>query len=1033
MPAEEPPQPDPVNPDAEPPPPGTEVSEAGPLRLPQLPAILPRMPKLNLVSTIVLLGFTVLAMAFFPLVLNLERYRHAVEEKASLAAGFPVRMKHLSLDFTRGLGVRAQSVSLFSTDGRRTLARAGAITIAFDAGDLINRKFTPRVLRIDAPYVIFRHRDGHWYLDGLDRPLDAGGPGDLKELSATLERVLGELTVRELEINGGLVRTALTGGQTVSFRKINLMVENVALGSPVSASAQASIYVDSQFTGDADALFTTILPASHLDIETLPANASFKLRSLQLPQIPPLKSAGVLTGSGSVDLSVGGTLDDIHGTAALDLENFTADMQYVFRERMTPGTVGGKIGFAWDGRYLRAESFGIDIGPTDVTYFRWLSDFKPPNPHHLHEMDVEFHIRDVDLEKEFNHIPWQIIGPQVTAYCNSHIRRKGRAAYYRNFLPMYITRSLNGGSEVWLDFSRFWIDTEVNGLEMNVLPEDRLKFSNISGRFYIGNGDFVFDRLTGTVDDTLDVSVTGGFRQIDRQAKLHLDLTGEFPYPALLKLLPNYGFRAVQKVVAPLSGGQGTLSGKASVDYDINKDVYSYGGELNLSGGNLELANYPVALSGLSGPIRFTHESLDLGPITGKFGTGDLSVRMAVSDPNGTSPAFDLKVAGESLALDQILPSSSRLKGKGTVSGNYTTSGRMSGTAGSLKRTAFLRTKGVELRTPDMKLPVRDLDCTLKYATGERSSFSCGVSYGESIARVSAGFLDTPQGPRGDFSVDASNLNIDDITAAFEGARAGAAAKKKPAEVSIIEPPLPDIDDAWKRGRYSGVLTVNQGVFQRAPFEEFSAQAALGGGAFRFSTVSFAGPGGRYDLGEIGLEPRPDGSRKLHLEPKIDGVWLKPMLEAFRTPTDFVDGQLSLKGDLDVVLSDKAEFCRSVEGKLAVRLENGRISKDYRAFGQLASLINLSLNRYPQGIPFKVIQSDLTVAGGTARGTGFLLDTGDFDMKSEAIEVRLCDKWVKSNATVSVFRREFFSRLPVDIGKILRIPIVIDQSFVDRG
>lgn len=1019
------------------PPPEPEASE-GPLHLPHIPV--PRMPKLNLFSTLILLVLTVLAIAFFPMVLNLERYRHEVEERASLTLGFPVRMKHLSLDFTRGLGVRAQTISILSADGRRTLLRVGAVTVAFDVADLMNRKFTPRSLRVDAPYFTVEHRGGHWYLEGLETPLDGDEtPRDIDAINRTVEKILHELTFRTIEITGGVARLSLTDGKRparYSFRRIEIGLLDPVAGMPMTMSLSASLYLSNSHVGDVETKVTTVLPASGLDLRTLPLNVETAIRSLDIPSIGAVRNAGIDSGRGDITLSAGGRWNDVKGSVSLDLHEVAGDMPYVFKDRFRPGEVGGKFGFAWDGRFLKAESFAFQIGPTDLTYLRWLSDSQPPDPNSIQDLEVEFHIRDVDLDAEWNHIPWPLMGGKVADYCNSHIKHQGHATYYRNFLPLRLTRSLDGSVEAWLDFDRFWIDTEVKDLDMFVLPQDRLRYSGINGRFYISKANFIFDHLRGRVDDALDVDVTGRFDQIDRQAKLHLDITGEFPYPALLNILPNYGFRAVQKVVAPLSGGKGTLSGSAAVDYDITADIYSYGGELRLSDGSLQMANYPVALAGLSGPIKFTQDSLDLGPITGKFGTGDLSIRMNVSDPNGATPEFELRVGGDDLALEQVLPSTSRIKGRGIVSGNYSTSGRMGGTGAQLKRTAFFKSKGVEIRTPEIRLPVRDLDCTLKYATGERSSFSCGISYGESIAKISAGFADTPQGPRGDFTIDAPNANLDDLMAAFTGAREGVNASRpqKPAEISIVEPPLPDLEDSWRRGRFTGIVKVDQGVFQRTPFEELNTQAVTGGGAFTFNTLMFAGPGGRYDFDTltIGAEDR-NGGRRIRMAPKLDGVWLKPMLEALGNPTDLIDGTMSVRGVLEFVASGKNDFCRTADGNLILQFENGKISKDYRAFAQVASLVNLRLSAYPQGIPFKTLRADVGIGNGVATGRGFVLDTADFDIKADAVEIKLCDKWVKTNATVSVFRREFFSRLPVDLNKILRVPVSIDQSYADKG
>lgn len=1028
----------PVNPDAEPPAPEAAVSE-GPPRLPRLPVPLPRMPKLNLVSTVILLVLTVLSMAFFPMILNLERYRHVVEEKASAAIGFPVRMKHLSLDFTRGLGVRAQSVTLLSTDGRRTLVRLGAITVAFDTGDLANRRFTPRSLKVDAPYLTLEQRDGDLYLRGLDKPLGGEGEAGFEELNLRLNSALDQMTLHSIEVGGGLVRL-VTGprGQPdiYTFRRIELDVSEPQRGGTLGLHLSSSVFRNNQLLGDADARVTALLPAEAVEIQSIPVSIELAVQSLNLVRLPPLRDAGIGSGTGRVSVSAAGHWNDIRGRIEFGLEDFTADFSSTFKERFTPGEVVGTFGFAWDGRFLKAESFGLQIGPTDLTYVRWLSDFKPLPVDSVHEMEVEFHVRDVDLEKEWNHIPWPVIGRQVSEYCNRQIRRSGHATYYRNFLPLRLTRNVDGSAEIWLDFDRFWIDTEIRDVEMFVLPENRLKFSGINGRFHISRGNFVFETIRGRVDDALNVEAKGGFDQIDRQARLHLDLSGEFPYPALLNILPNYGFRAVQKVVAPLSGGRGDLAGTATVDYDINKDVYSYSGELRLTGGNLHMANYPVALDGLSGLIRFTHDSLDLGPITGKFGTGTLSIRMSVSDPNGANPQFDLRVGGEDLALEQVLPSTSQMKGKGIISGNFTTSGRL-GSSTNLKRTAFLRTRDVEIRTPEIRLPVRNLDCNLKYETGIRSSFSCGISYGESMGNVSAGFMESPQGLRGDFTIESPNANLDDILAAATGAREGvtsATRGKKASAISIIEPPLPDFGDIWKRGKFTGIVRIGRGLFRRVPFEEFTAQSTFGSGAIGFSTMTFSGPGGRYDFANLSIEPKETGdSRVIRMAPRLDGIWLKPMLESLGTPADMVDGTLSARGNLQFVLSDDGtDFCRSINGNLSMQLENGRISKDYRAFAQVASLVNLRLSAYPQGIPFKTLRADFDIGSGLAHGRGFVLDTADFDMKSDSVDVRLCDRWVKTNATVSVFRRELFSRLPVDLNRILRLPVTIDQSYADR-
>ncbi|MCW5830512.1 MAG: hypothetical protein KIT79_14495 [Deltaproteobacteria bacterium] len=1012
----------------------------GPPILSRIPVPLPRMPKLNLVSTIILLAVTVAAMAFFPLVLDLDRHRIGVAEKASLALGYPVRIRHLSLDFTRGLGVRAQGVSVLSTDGRRTLVRLGAVTVAFDVGDLIDQRFTPRVVRLDAPYVMVERRDGRWRIEGLDVPLDSEEPADLGRLSAVLEGILRGLTIREVEVTGGLFRVRVHGAgepDSYSFRKISMELQNIGMGAPLKVHAELSAFLNNRKIGDTSVEMASVLPAENLDLAVLPVSIQAALHQVQLTVLPPARAAGLVSGVVDLLVNAGGTLDAVRGNVELLAEGVRGEMPYVFEETFTPDIVKGKFSFAWDGRKLRADSGGIQIGPTDVTFVRWVSDFRPPNPRIVHELEIEFHVRDVDLSQEFNHIPWPIIGRHVSDYCRRQIRREGVATYYRNFLPLMLTRSVDGSLEPWLDFDRFWMEGAIKGLSMHVLPGERLKFSGIEGRIAIEGGNFIMDRLRGRVDDMLDVEAVGGFDSIDRQAKLQLDITGQFPYPALLGLLPNYGFRAVQKVVAPLSGGRGDLTGKARVDYDILKDHYTYSGEMRLSEGNIRLANYPVALDGLSGPIQFTDNSLDLGPLTGRFGDGILSVQMQVDDPNGASPTFDMKVAGEQLALDQILPVNSRLKGKGTVTGSYSTSGRLGQSRHPLKRSASFRTNRVAITSPDIRLPIRDVDCSLRYNTGERSSFGCSLSYGESIARVRAGFLDTPAGPRGDFTIEAPNANLDDLLAAATGTRDSVIAtqaetRRGRTETSIIEPPLPDIDDFLARGQFTGIVQVDQGQFRRAPFSELSAQASLAGRTFTLSTLNFAGPGGRYDFERLSYEARPDGARIVFMTPRFDNVMLQPMLEAMGTPTDFVDGMLTARGMIRFNAAD--QFCSSVEGDLSMQLEGGRISSEYRAFARVASLVNLRLSAYPGGIPFRQMKANFDIRNGLARGRGFVLDTRDFDMKSDSVEIRLCDRWIKSNATVSVLRREFFSRLPlVDLGEILRIPVNIDQSFAEKG
>ncbi len=196
------------------------------------------MKKKVLIIAAAVAGVLVVAAVALPLLVNVDRFRPAIQAEMRAALGRDVRIGKLQLSLLAG-GITAENISIADDPAfsQAPFVRAKSLAVGVDLMPLIfSRSLRVQGLTIqEAEVTLLKNPAGKWNFSTLGSTEKAG------EKPATPSQAAGDFSVDRLKIENSRVTVGRTGarGKTHTYEDVNISVHNLSMSSRMPFTVEA--------------------------------------------------------------------------------------------------------------------------------------------------------------------------------------------------------------------------------------------------------------------------------------------------------------------------------------------------------------------------------------------------------------------------------------------------------------------------------------------------------------------------------------------------------------------------------------------------------------------------------------------------------------------------------------------------------------------------------------------------------------------------------------------------------------------------
>ncbi|MBJ6801749.1 DUF3971 domain-containing protein [Geomonas propionica] len=951
---------------------------------------------LPLVATIVTV--VVLGAALLPRLLDLDTYKADIlaQVKASLKRDLQYQTGAFTMRLTPAFTFTG--VTIKEKDGVTEFATAERLTVKIAILPLLRREVVLSRIELERPTLRFwRDRQGVFNIADLLTPSGGEAPGihgvELKKarIHFTDYAFSEQPVVTELS-DTDLFLSRITRGRDCDF-KLNGQIASGRSKVPIHLSGVAGI------------------PAAGVPFTSMAVHGKVKTGPLDLGHFWPYYSRFVpfksLSGELELEATIKGYLNAFKGKTDFRFTRMNLDYPQVFHARLTPKSFKGSCSLQLTDRDLDIDHVKLDLDGYKVNGKVKLSD--------LHSGDVRITAsassNSFNLRDYHQYIPYGIIVDDTSHF----IEQKITGGVYRldqGRLDGRVSQILH--MERGQNYNVLYIKAHVEDGVVNYGSGIPI-FTGVKGLLELSGKDFLLKGMTGRFG-TSPLSLEGRITDypLDRPCQYLFTAKVQPRQPEVVWLLGKGIGSFATNSILNLKGEGGTSLYRLSGDSDLTTAAYTFkdlvakpAGRTNSVSFSMEFdkeqfritsLHYllpPAALSATAvsrygGPVSFEiktnqFQSTEVGqlvPMVKKYHpTGLVQLLLHASGPDTdrltwsgnvglagvtlkpgdkikplTGVNGTVKVNGETFETSQLQVrlGNTSISGRGVLTGTQNPSWQLVFSSPSVDPADLgFATGGAPVR-------VERVQGNLTYQKDNLQITSLSGSLGKTSLQVKGSVKDL-QHPLAELVVAAPYLNPDDLMPLF-GGPGGEGPVTLRAQVTANEGKLKD----FPFQRLKTTVFYENHVLQLLPFE-FSSFEGEVTGRLRSDLVAPA---------------------RHNLSCSVQKVSAAALLHSLGVKKQEVTGAMSMQGDLSVRGESTADYKRSIQGNVKVRIERGSIRK-FSTLSKIFSILNVSQlfkGQLPDmvsgGMPFNKITSDIAFNNGVATTQNLFVDSNAMNISA---------------------------------------------------
>jgi len=1022
------------------------------------------LPLIAAVVSITVLGATLLLRY-----LDLDTYKARIVAQVKSALNRDLTYASGNFSFHYGPCFSFVDVTIKEKDGTTDFVKANRLTFNISLFPLLHRHLVLSRMQLDHPAVnLARYRDGTFNVSDLLAPKPGAAPAPgIRGIELNKARItFSDAMAGEKPLTTELSQTDLYLSRLVRGKSCDVKLDGF-LGS---GAGKVPLF----------AAGTVKLPAAGAPLTDTEISGRIKTGAVDAGRFWPYYGSYLpfksLAGQLASEVSFRGKLNRFKAEASFKITGLNLDYPQVFHARLTPRTVKAACKVELTDRLLDFTGVKLNVDGLNVLGSCRLSDLHARDP----RITAKATTGRFDLRAFRPYVPYGIIVKETADF----IEQKIPAGFYQ-----LDQGRLDGRVSQILHMER---GQNYNVLSVKARVEDGVvnygsgipQFSGIKGELEIAGKDFLLKGMSarfGSSPFKLDGTIADYVLDVPTRYLFTASVQPRLPEAVWLLGHGRGGKLSLQEGASLKLTGEGTSAlYRLSGDCDLTPVAYSYpelivkpkgrANTLSFSGSfdkeafRLASLSYhlaPLSLSatavnryrgGLSAEVRTNqfpmHEVASLLPPARKYQPGGkLQAQLHGEGASAEQMAWGgtLALAGASLKLTEKMKPLSGINGSVHIGadsvespqlslkiGNSAVSGK--GTLSGFKNPSFtLSFASPQLDFGDLGLyrgrpPLHadNVQGTLSYGKERLLISSLSGTLGKSTLHVK-GSMQDPKNPVLDLTVHAPHLELDDLL------------------------PLCGAPAGGGRLTVKAHLFAADGRFKDLPFQKLKGTMLLEDHSLQLSPVEF-----RSLDGEVSGRLRVDfgqGASRYQLNVSAQKVAADKLLRVLGVKKQELTGALSMQADLSAKGDGTAEWRRSAQGTVKLKVEHGSIRK-FATLSKVFSILNVSQllkfqlpDMVNGGMPYNKITGDLNVHDGVVSSQNLFIDSdainvstvGKLDLVKEDVDLvigvqplQTVDKvvsripivgWILTGKDRSLISTYFEAKGPIMDPKVTAVPV----------
>jgi len=956
-----------------------------------------------------------------------QRYKGLIEARLKGATGRDIRIRRASLRFLGGMGIEFDDLVIKDWDGKYDFFRAKGLILQMKLLPLLRRQLRWKSLILEQPSIwLRRSSDGNinlWAKGDGPKPKDEGKYPHILGLLSSFAG--GDIRIRKG--NAYFFDDFLASGPTVlGIENLYIELSSLSMDAPIPFHVQAMqpnpkgpngrIWISGEI-GPLPDTFERSKVRIVAEVQAKNVNL--------LPFWPyyghhtPMKC---IRGFLNIHAHYEGDFSGLfRSRGEIRVKDMELDSPKVFDTVLKPREFGVDYDVKMTMESLIIPDVSFRLPEIDIRGRCAITEIRSPR----RRIEAFVSSGSFRFDGITKYLPLRILSPGFAKFMREITRRgRGRIEALRIEGPIGDFSMLKDPEKAGLISGKM----QLEGMAYNFAKAFR-PVEDISGWAMLDKGTLRFLDLKGYWGRS-DVNAPElTVSRIYSSPQLHLAVNGEINARGIADIAKTGTLPGKGVPIEDISGRgdlQLTVAGRLS-----RSSTVSYEGHLVLRETNLSIQGIHLPVTVTSGEVVFSNDQLRLIGLRGKVGNSPLWVNGQVGNPWLEKPGrqrLKLSLRGEvdlGECFSRILPGISPRISKATAS--------ISDISGGARLTLELRGRGDGFKGIRYKgrLSVRKaafrhdrMVSPIHFLKGYIDFTQKMIRFSDMEARVYGSYLKIEGSVRDylpwerakiDLHIRAPNLNI------------GEFGLKKGGETWM-----------WKDGialpEFGRVtLRIDDGKWRYMAFSNLTADITLVEGRLNLERFKCGMRGGEVDLTAwVDLGSR--GEVVFALNPTLSRVDVDQFFRDFSTEERvWITGALNLWGSLTGRGRTLKDLMESLEGKIRVRMEKGRIRR-FHILSKIFSLLNVSQllkGKLPEltgeGLPYNTITGEIEIAKGIAKTENLLVDSdaikitiiGEADIVRESLDLTV---GLHPLGTVDTI----VSKVPV-VGRILTGE---DESFI---
>jgi len=925
-----------------------------------------------------------------------HRYRGLIESRLRAATDRDVEIRGASLRFLGGIGIEFQDLVIKHRNGKSDFIRARNLILQMKLLPLLRRQLKWKLLIIEKPSVhLQRSREGNF---------NFGAKGKESILRAEkgypyIRHLLSSFTGGEIKIRKGSIHFeddfVASGPIIVGVENLCIELTPISIDAPIAFRVQAR-QPNSKGPDGRISIIGKVHPLPdpiewskiRMAAEVRAKNVNvFPFRPYYAPHIPVEGVEGFLDIHAHYEGNFSGLF---RSRGQIKIRDVAFNYPHIFNTVLNPKKFVVDYDVRLNRRNLIISDVSFRVPEVEIRGRCTIHEIRSPK-RRIEAFATTGSFRYNEVKK---YLPLRIISPGFATFLGKVTRRgKGRIVSLRIKGLIEDFPMLKDPKKADLIYGKMRLDGVAFPFAEALNP-----IENIFGWMILEEGFLRFQDLKGSYGKSRFNAAEVTISRIYSSPQLNLALDGEIDLDGIMDMAkPGASIR--KGIPIRDMFGMGNLQLRVSGELS-DPSKLSYNGHLVLKGAGLSIKGVRDPVTGVSGNVVFSKNRFRLMDLKGKMGNSAFWGKGQMGNPwlgKRGEQGLNLTLRGKldlrelfSRILPDLFPRISRaMRSFSGISGGAQLTLDLRGRGNGFKG---IRYKG-RLSLGETIFRHHRMVSPVRFLNGEVHFTPKIVRLSKMEARLKGSHLKIEGSVRDYLSWERSIINL--------------RIRAPNLDIGDFEPQKGGEGEwIWKGGiglPQSGVITlrVEEGKWRYTDFSNLTAGITLAEGRLNLERFHCEVKGGTVDV-TAWVDLAKKGEVAFALNPKLShvdaGRFFKDLGLEERV---WIAGIFNLWGNLMGRGSNGKELRRSLEGKLRVGMEKGRIRR-FRVLSKVFSLLNvlqLFKGKLPgltgEGLPYNTITGEIGIAKGIARTSNLLVDSdamkisiiGEADIAREALDL----------------------------------------------